>query len=160
MAIVRSLRGAGLMRGAALALCLTLAGCGGVDGVEFNGAIFNAIGLGGSDAKDKDPIVAPRAGLVLPPQRDVLPQPQSEASVDPSFPVDPEVRKRQQVASKDQQQTDFCTAELKRKMALRDHTPTYGPQGPCDPSILRMIGGSGSLQSMQTGEAQPSPTKR
>ncbi|HEY8248058.1 MAG TPA: hypothetical protein VIG38_12355, partial [Hyphomicrobium sp.] len=58
-----------------LAACLTvgIAGCG-TDDIQFNGGVFDAIGL--NDAKKSgDPKLAERAPLVVPPSLDRLPAP-------------------------------------------------------------------------------------
>src|SRR5690606_15890996 len=59
---------------AGLAL-LALPGCGGVDGVEFNGKVFEAVGLTGALGKKEEPKTEPRAPLVLPPSTERLPEP-------------------------------------------------------------------------------------
>ncbi|MGZ5918099.1 MAG: hypothetical protein ACXWJ4_12445 [Methyloceanibacter sp.] len=61
----------GLSLAAALAACLVLGGCG---GVEFQGKLFDYAGLSG-DRTPKDPKMAERAPLVLPPDTNTLPPP-------------------------------------------------------------------------------------
>lgn len=128
------------------------AGCGGIDGVELNGGVFDMMGIGGSGGPQAEPKVPPRAGIVLPPQASRLPEPGSgieTASVDSSFPVDPEQRKRAQTAQLQKQQADFCREALRRKQMTNDATPTIGPSGEkCDPSILRLIGKNGVENSL------------
>ena len=99
-----------------------------------------------------------RSGLVLPPQRDVLPQPGSgmePAAVagNPAWPQDPEERKRQQVAANRQVHDQFCQKELQRKKAMGDESPTVGPMGRCDPSILNWFNSTGEVKEMR-GAAQ------
>ena len=57
----------------AAGLALGVAGCG-TDDIQFNGGIFDAVGL--NDAKKtSDPKLAERAPLVVPPSLDRLPAP-------------------------------------------------------------------------------------
>jgi hypothetical protein len=133
---------------------LALPGCGGIDGVEFNGGVFNALGLGSGSGAEKDPVVPQRAGLVLPPQKEVLPQPGSGAdpaaiAANGAWPQDPEERKRQQVAANRQAHDQFCQKELQRKKAMGDESPTNGPMGRCDPSILNWFGSTGEVKEMR-----------
>ena len=53
-----------------------LAGCGGVDDIQLNGKIFDAVGMTGSAPK-KTPQLAERSPLVVPPGLEKLPEPGS-----------------------------------------------------------------------------------
>src|SRR6476469_2816759 len=66
----------------AAGLTLALAGCG-TDDIQFNGGIFDAVGLSDSGQSGGDPKVAERAPLVVPPTLDRLPAP-GEAAAAPS----------------------------------------------------------------------------
>lgn len=137
---------------AAMLGTVPLAGCGGIDGVELNGGIFDALGISGSsNVNQRDPVVPQRAGLVLPPQRDALPVPGSApapealAAVPGAWPVDPEDRKKQQASVAKKQHDEFCAAAVQRKRALGDQTPTDGPLGRCESSALSLFGLSGRV---------------
>jgi hypothetical protein len=130
-----------------------LGGCGGIDGVELNGGIFDMMGVGTNSARSAEPVVPQRAGLVLPPQREVLPQPGSgiETAAVPNaqWPVDPEERKRQQSAEVRKQHDAYCAREIQRRRAMGDNSSIEGPLGRCDPSILRMFGSTGEVKEMR-----------
>ena len=69
---------------AALAATLVLR-CGGVDGLELNGKLFDWMGVSSSamEQSKREPQLAARAPLVLPPNSNRLPEPGSEEQ-DPS----------------------------------------------------------------------------
>ena len=143
---------------AVVASSLLLAGCGGIDGVELNGGIFDAMGIGSNSSSGKEPVVPQRAGLVMPPQKDVLPapgtggNPAAVAAANPAWPMDPEERQRQQTAAVRQQHEAWCAKELQRKRALGDDSSTEGPLGRCDPTILKLFGSSGEVKEMRSEE--------
>ena len=79
---------------AASAATLGLGGCG---GVEFQGKIFDYMGVSG-DRKEPDVRMAERPPLVLPPNTKALPQPQNGVAVATArqdWPQNPEVTQKQ-----------------------------------------------------------------
>ncbi|MFZ4809086.1 MAG: hypothetical protein ACOYLQ_17675 [Hyphomicrobiaceae bacterium] len=127
-----------------------LTGCGGFDGVELNGGIFDAMGIGSNSARTKEPVVPQRAGLVLPPRTDALPPPGTEVAVgNAAWPLDPEERKRQQNDVVKKQHAEYCAKAIQRKRAMGDDSPTQGPAGRCDPSVLGLFGLSGEVREMR-----------
>jgi hypothetical protein len=83
---------------AVLIAVLGLPGCGGIDGVEFNGKIFEAVGLTGALGKREEPKTEVRSPLVLPPPSERLPAPGEQTAAaqpqpDASWPVDPDKTK-------------------------------------------------------------------
>lgn len=151
MTIAKSIR----VRAMAVALAtVTLGGCGGIDGVELNGGVFDLMGVGTNSVRAKEPVVPQRTGLVLPPQREVLPAPGSgvdavAVAANPAWPVDPEERKRQQTVVAQKQHEAYCAQTMQRKRALGDDSSTQGPLGRCDPSILKWIGSTGEVREMR-----------
>ncbi len=144
---IRSLRAWALAAGLS---SVSLAGCGGIDGIELNGGIFDVMGIGSNSVRAKEPVVPQRSGLVLPPNRDVLPQPGSGGETagvsNGQWPVDPEERKREQNVALKKQHDEYCAKTMQRKKALGDDTPTQGPAGRCDPSVLGLVGLGGDLR--------------
>jgi|GEM_PF-5647811 len=61
---------------AGLLMLASLTACSNYDGVEFNGKIFNLVGLGGH-SRASEPKLARRNGLVVPPDNQALPAPGS-----------------------------------------------------------------------------------
>lgn len=138
---------------AGAALCLSLAalpGCGGFDGVELNGKVFEAVGLTGAlGGKKAEPKTEARAPLVLPPQSERLPEPGSLAAAaptgsvpDPAWPNDPDKRKASSETAKKQAQTQYCQDGNWKERAMRDEVgAAHGPQGSCG-NIFSVLGKS------------------
>jgi hypothetical protein len=84
---------------AAFAATLALGGCG---GIEFQGKIFDAMGLSG-DRHEPDPKMAERPPLLLPPDPKALPQPSNGVAVATArqdWPQNPEVVEEKAVQAK------------------------------------------------------------
>lgn len=104
---------------AALLLSLGLAGCG---GVELQGGIFDALGVGSNSKSSAEPKLARRNGLVVPPDRQALPTPGSAPKVasagdlrgtqagagQQSWPKDPEEAKVAQATQRQQLIAKYC----------------------------------------------------
>ena len=85
---------------AALASTLALGGCG---GIEFQGKVFDYMGLSG-DRKEPDVRMAERPPLVLPPDTKALPPPGSGVAVATAredWPQNPELVQKQVVKAKE-----------------------------------------------------------
>lgn len=90
--INRPFRGAALA--AAFGAALALGGCG---GIEFQGAVFDAVGLSG-DVKQPDVKMAERPPLLVPPNTKALPQPGSGVTVATAredWPKNPEIERKE-----------------------------------------------------------------
>lgn len=130
----------------AMMASLALSGCGFGD-VEFNGAVFEAMGLANNGGGRSEPKLPPRAGIVLPPDAEKLPEPGSTEMVaapppGEAWPVDPEERKVAAAEELEQQHQEFCRDAMWRARAAgRPDTQVTGPKGPCNPSLLRSITG-------------------
>ena len=122
---------------AVLMLPLGLSGCGGIDGVEFNGRIFDAVGLTGALGKREEPKTEARAPLVLPPPRERLPAPGEVAAVAPpqpdaAWPNDPDKTKATKEASAKKAQDDYCRDGNWKEKAMKDEVAAaHGPGGTC-----------------------------
>lgn len=85
----------------ALLAPLALGGCG---GIEFQGKVFDYMGLSGLGQDKQDVRMADRAPLVIPPDTRTLPAPGEGAAVAtarPDWPVDSDHEQRQIVADKE-----------------------------------------------------------
>jgi hypothetical protein len=123
----------------ALAPALGLASCGGIDGVQFEGKIFDVLGVSGSEQR-REPKLADRAPLVVPPNTTKLPEPGSgkTSSDDLAALNDPELKK--QAAAKDRERLHlaYCRGEIQWKDAAFNPDKTganRSPYGPC-PSLF------------------------
>jgi hypothetical protein len=88
---------------AAFATTLALGGCG---GIEFQGKVFDYMGLSG-DRQEPDVRLAERPPLVLPPNAKALPQPGSGVAVATAredWPQNPELAQKQVVDAKQAEQ--------------------------------------------------------
>jgi hypothetical protein len=143
--IIHPLNRAGTMLLCALALAV--GGCG-TDDIQFNGGIFDMVGLS-DDAKAKnsqgDPKVAERAPLVVPPSMDHLPAP-GEGQTAPDGQVagvrDVDATASESKAELERKQAAYCKVNYDdAKMRGDDATAlnAVGPLGPCRPSVLNSI---------------------
>jgi hypothetical protein len=129
------------------ALPAMLAGCAG-DGIEFNGKIFEAAGLTQIGGSQKDPEVAQRTGLVVPPQTASLPVPGEgadvTASIEQQLPNDPQQLIAQKAAADEAARQAKCK-ENQNKTLEEGGTP-------CN-SILTALTGK-SLTETVTGKKE------
>ncbi len=131
---------------------LALAGCAPGD-VEFNGKIFETMGLGQTKTGSV-PKVPERAPLIVPPSLQRLPQPGEvpPQAADANFPVDPERssdQKQQQLAAA---QTAYCKENYDKQIALgnRTHAETaIGPLGRCQASAFTNLTGGSPLSNLE-----------
>jgi hypothetical protein len=135
-----------LVTASAVAIAALLAGCGigGIDGVELNGGVFDALGVSSkSQQKRVEPKVAARPGIVLPPVADRLPQPGSEPDVAAQeWPDDDDGRRKRADADLDRQHREFCEraiAKARTRGKDAEVEVEQGPKGPCTTSVLNII---------------------
>ncbi len=136
----------------AAALTLAIAGCGS-DDIQFNGGIFDAVGLSdNTKVKSGDPRMAERAPLIVPPTLDRLPAP-GETAVAPAQIAginDPDAAKQRSREELEKQQTEYCDKNYRDAgMRGEETSMVEGPLGPCRKSILSAV-----KQWNQTDEAE------
>jgi hypothetical protein len=128
-------------------LCLAvlaafLGGCGGVDGVELNGKVFDALGIGTSGSTE-EPKLAARSPLVVPPNVERLPQPGQQPNAE-SLEVasinDPDKKLEVTEAQLKKQQEEYCKVNYELAKAHGDNNADMakGPLGPCRGSIMNV----------------------
>jgi hypothetical protein len=131
-----SLRVLHLASTAAFAATLVLGGCS--DGLEVNGKIFDWMGISSTamEQSKREPQVAARAPLVLPPSSNRLPAPGSGQEQDPTAFAsldDPDRKKAAAAKERERLHQAYCRGELQWKE--RVHNPDYAanrsPYGPC-----------------------------
>jgi hypothetical protein len=118
---------------------LAMAGCG-TDDIQFNGGIFDAIGL--NDAKPSgDPKMAERAPLVVPPALDRLPAPGEAAPPAQIAGInDPDAAKQKSREELEKQHAEFCEKNYDDKVRRGEEAAMVeGPLGPCRKSVLTAI---------------------
>jgi len=100
-----------------MASTLALSSCGGIEGVELNGKVFDWLGVSAASQEKAEPKMADRAPLVVPPSVTRLPDPGSGRtnSEDVAALNDPELRK--QAAAKERQRLHlaYCSGEIQWK---------------------------------------------
>jgi hypothetical protein len=124
---------------AAFAATLVLGGCS--DGLEVNGKLFDWMGISSSalEQNKREPQVAARAPLVLPPNSNRLPAPGSEEQ-DPSTLAslnDPDRKKAAAAKERERQHLAYCRGEIqwKDRVHNKDDAGNRSPYGPC-PTLL------------------------
>lgn len=124
-----------------------LGGCS--DGVEINSRLLDSVGLSTAalSANRKEPNLAPRAPLVMPPSTQKLPEPgvapppPPEVAAGGAWPKDKDQEKVASVKEKARQQAQYCRDGNWKERALdNDFGGTQGPQGQCG-TIFSVIGG-------------------
>jgi hypothetical protein len=122
----------------AVASALSLTGCGGVDGIELNGKLFDMLGVSPAalESRNAEPKMADRAPLVVPPNTKRLPEPGSgqTSSSDVAALNDPELRKQAAAKERERLHLAYCRGEIQWKDKVRDpeQTGAYrSPYGPC-----------------------------
>ncbi len=123
---------------------MSVSACG-VDGVELNGKIFDAVGLNTGSVKS-EPKLKDRAPLVVPPGLEAgLPEPGSgkaaTAAYDPGI-ADHDAINKPGKAELERRQAEYCKVHYEQAKAHGDETADLakGPLGECRPSVLTAIG--------------------
>lgn len=126
-------------RAALLPVLVLLAGCSG-DDVQFEGKIFDAMGVNNS-TKRSEPKMKDRAGLVVPPSLDRIPQPGAppeSLSGDLASLNDPDRKKETDRAELERQQAEYCKVHYEQAKARGDDNADLarGPLGECRQSAI------------------------
>lgn len=125
-------------------LGLSAAGCS-MDDVQFNGGVFDMVGLSDSSrekTKSGDPKLAERPPLVVPPALDRLPPPvEEDQSPQITGIKDPDKEKSASKAALEQEQAEYCEKnyEIPKRMGDASADSAEGPLGPCRPSALNAL---------------------
>src|SRR5215510_9057765 len=128
---------------AALGSAATLALSGCADGVELNGKVFDFLGVSPAalEASRREPKLAERAPLVMPPNANRLPDPGSApgATDQANWPTDPEQRKLAAAQERERLHLAYCRGDIQwkeRALKSKDASGTnLSPYGPC-PSLF------------------------
>jgi hypothetical protein len=121
----------------AVAVLLSVLALTACDTVNLEGKVFDWMGISGSalDARKRDPKMAERAPLVVPPSTTRLPEPGSgkTTSDDVAALADPELRKQAAAKERERLHLAYCRGEIQWKDKALD--PNYSgnksPYGPC-----------------------------
>jgi hypothetical protein len=120
-------------------LALSVGGCASED-IQFNGGVFDAIGLSDSSkGSSGEPKVAERAPLVVPPKIDRLPAPGEAPPQSPQLAAinDPDAEAKRTQEELAREQVEYCRKNYNEHDASTDSAE--GPLGPCRKSILSSI---------------------
>lgn len=134
----------GWLAGGVIASTLLLSGC--ADGLDLNGKVFDWMGVSqaAQEERRREPKLAERAPLVVPPNSARLPEPGS--GVEPTsiaFPDDPEQRKAREAKERERLHLAYCRGEVQwKERALNNPSdPPRSPYGPC-PSLFGNVTGA------------------
>ena len=98
-------------------LCATVAGCS--DGIEVNSKLFDAVGGAIGAGSHREPVMADRPGLVIPPPMAALPEPGTgamvAAQVNTQLPQGPEAVAAAAAAAKKKKEAEACTLAAQNK---------------------------------------------
>ena len=125
-------------------MAMTVAGCSPGD-VQLNGKLFDALGsVTGSNSQQGDVKVPVRAGLVVPPNLQNLPEPGSQAVPDGQLAdiVDHDQKKVVDKSALQAKQAEYCKVNYEQAKQRGDNTTAdlaVGPAGPCRPSAMGLI---------------------
>jgi hypothetical protein len=123
----------------AACLALAVAGCSS-DDIQFNGGIFDAVGLNDTK-KSGDPKLAERAPLVVPPSLDRLPAPgEAPQPAQIADIKDHDAEKQKSRQELENQQAEYCEKNYADPMRRGEEVSMVeGPLGPCRKSVLTAI---------------------
>lgn len=133
-----------LKASAAVVLCaVALSGCS-ADDIEFNGKLFDVVGLNNSKTKSSEPKMAARAPLVMPPNPERVPEPglpPEGQAADVAALADPDMQAKTSQAELERQQAEYCKVHYEQARARGDDNADLaaGPLGPCRGSVLTAI---------------------
>lgn len=130
-------------RAAIIPLVLFAAGCSG-DDIQFEGKVFDLVGLNNPTQRAAEPKLKERAPLVVPPSLDRLPEPGQSAdslSADLASLNDPDKVAKQSRADLERQQAEYCKVHYDQAIALGDQNADHaaGPLGLCRGSALSAL---------------------
>ena len=131
---------------AAVVVGACLGGCAAED-IELNGKLFELAGVSGIGKKGPAKELAPRTGLVVPPDLNKLPDPNQPASVNHAEAAldlikDPDRVKQLSQEELQRQQAEACKEYELAKMRGDEASAINmeGPLGPCRKSVLTSVG--------------------
>jgi hypothetical protein len=133
---------------AVVAVSVTLSGCGGVDGIELNGKVFDWMGVSSAaqKASNTEAKLPARAGLVMPPDANRLPEPGSgqDGSEIQTQLNDPDRKRELAAAERERLHKAYCSGEInwKERMLKGEKGAPQSPFGPCT-AIGAIVNSSG-----------------
>lgn len=124
-----------------LGFALPLAGCGiGAGDVQFEGKVFEAMGLNKVGGKGADPKLKERAPILMPPSGE-LPPPGTKVArqEDMQWPTDPDLLAKKKKAERQKEIDEYCAGPGKNE----DH-PFYNEEkaNECGGIFSKMLNGS------------------
>lgn len=131
------------VRGAVMAAAAALSACG-IDGIDLNGKVFDAVGLNTGSVRQGDPKLRERAPLVVPPGLEALPVPGAAAPPEADAVAglqDHDAKRNVSKEELERRQREFCDKNYSLNKAIGDETVDMieGPAGPCRGSIFSAI---------------------
>lgn len=126
---------------AGMAIAVLLSGCGAGD-VGFNGKIFDVMGMNTASVK-KTPKLNERAGIIVPPNLDRLPEPGSGGGAAPALAdvQDHDAKRVTAYNDLERQQEAYCKVHYHDAKIHGDQDAVLatGPLGPCHGSALKLL---------------------
>ncbi len=119
-------------------------GCG-LDDIQLNGKIFDAVGMNNTGSVKKEVKVRERQPLIVPPGLEQLPQPGTGATAAQANDIqgvqDHDAKRQVNQAQLEKQQADYCKVNYEQATAHGDNNADLasGPLGPCRGSALSAV---------------------
>jgi hypothetical protein len=131
------------VRAAAILAAAALSGCG-VDDIQLNGKIFDAMGVNNTGSVKKEATVRERSPLVVPPGLEKLPEPGSQSAAQAAGIAeikDYDATRENSKADLERQQAAYCKVHYEQAKALGDNDADLatGPMGPCRASVFSAV---------------------
>jgi hypothetical protein len=131
------------VRTVAMVAAVALSGCG-VDDVQLNGKIFDALGVNNTGSVKKEVTVRERSPLVVPPGLENLPEPGSQGAAQAAGIAeikDYDATRENSKADLERQQAAYCKVHYEQAKVLGDQDADLatGPLGPCRSSVFSAI---------------------
>ena len=120
---------------------VSLSACG-VDDVQMNGKLFDALGVNTSSVERKTPELKPRSGIVVPPNLSSLPEPGTGKAEAPDIAEveDYDAKRSKPRELLEKEQAEYCAKhyDMAKAMGNQDTELIEGPLGRCQKSVLSL----------------------
>lgn len=120
-----------------------LGGCG-IDDVQLDGKVFDALGVNTSSVNRQAPELKPRSGIVVPPNLSSLPEPGSGGVAQPEIAEvqDYDAKRSKPREQLEKEQAEYCAKhyDMAKAMGNQDAELVEGPLGRCQKSVLSLTG--------------------
>ncbi len=129
----------GLKVAAAIVIGFSLSACDGIDGVEVNAPLLDAVGVNLTGKPKPEPNLPDRPPLVVPPNAQALPEPgerpvQVASANGQQWPQDPDQMKKEEAARAEAEKEAYCrSGNWSQNANIDDFKKNTGLEARCRP---------------------------